>query len=272
MDKKAIFKKGSTTYYYSSLFFPPDVKEHVFNIYAFVRTIDNFVDEKPQQPEKLKQYKRETKKAFEGIFSRNELIDSFVKTAQNHDIPWQWVESFFDSMEADLHKKEYKTFVELETYIYGSADVIGLMMARIMALPREAEKAAALQGKAMQLINFIRDVREDSDLGRQYIPTEDLKRFGLSTLNPKTKTDREAFARLIRFEIERYRKIQDQASVGYDFIPPRYRIPVKTAADLYNWTAKQISTDPMIVFEKKVKPKPWQVIAMVLRNYCTTTP
>ena len=89
-----------------------------------------------------------------------------VELMNKYQFEPQWIEAFLDAMEADLHKKTYHTIDELLAYIYGSAEVVGLMMAQIMNLPESSWEAAKAQRKAMQLINFIRDIAEDNQLGR----------------------------------------------------------------------------------------------------------
>ncbi len=267
MNKAGIFKKGSTTYFYSSVFFPPTIREDVFTLYAFVRTADDYVDTIPQQTQKFLQFKQDTVHAFSGKKIHNQIISDFIQLCRNAGITQEAVFAFFDSMEADTKKTTYKTYKDLQKYIYGSASVIGLMMAKLMRLPKESYYAAQKQGESMQLINFIRDIKEDIALGRTYIPQEDLKRFSLNSVEPKTEEQKKQFKRLIHFELKRYYKTQKEAEKGYKHIPPRYRIPVMTASDMYNWTARQIEKDPLVVFKGKVKPKPIRVILRLLRNY-----
>lgn len=269
MNKNTIFKKGSTTYYYSSLFFPAEMRQDVFTLYAFVRTADDYVDAIPQQIKAFNNYKTDTYKSMKGTRINNPIISEFTELATKAGITSEMINAFFDSMEADTKKNNYSTYFELQRYIYGSASVIGLMMAKIMKLPAKAYDTAKKQGEAMQLINFIRDIREDIDLGRTYIPSADLKKFKVSTLSPTTDKEIESFSKLVRYEIDRYFTIQEEASKGYSYIPYRYRIPIMTAASIYNWTARVIYKNPMIVFSQKVKPKPIQVIFAVFKNYFT---
>lgn len=267
MNKSTIFKRGSTTYYYSSLFFPPDIRDDVFTLYAFVRTADDFVDEIPQQIVQFQDFKKQTRRAFKGDAVTNPLITDFVLLSKRVGITQEMVEAFFTAMEADTKKTSYPTYKDLQQYIYGSASVIGLMMACIMKLPPESHTAAKKQGEAMQLINFIRDIKEDLDLGRVYLPKADIDKFQVTQIPPKTEEGKRKFIHLVRFEINRYRKIQEEAQKGYHFIPPRYRIPVMTASSLYNWTAQKIEKDPLAVFQKKIKPSKFRVIVTFLKNY-----
>lgn len=264
---RKIFKKGSTTYYYSSLFFPAPIRQAVFAFYAYVRVADDYVDSIPQHIAGFDEFCKKTADVFKGKKISNAIIVAFYDVAQIYDIPYDWIVSFLDAMRADTKKNTYATFAELEKYMYGSAEVIGLIMAKILKLPREAYPAAKLQGKAMQLINFIRDIDEDLELGRTYLPAADLKKFDIKQLPPRSAAEKKAFCELVHFEIERYRKIQHEAEKGYKYLPAQAFIPIKTASDIYNWTATVIEKNPLIVFEKKVKPRPIQVFLRVFINY-----
>lgn len=266
---KKIFKAGSTTYYYSSLFFPRDAREDISTLYAYVRTADDFVDATPQDISGFNTFCKKTDSIFAGKQVDHPIIQAFHEMAVRNSIPYEYVLSFLEAMRADTQKTTYNTFAELETYMYGSAEVIGLMMCKILKLPEASYAAAQKQGKAMQLINFIRDIQEDITLGRQYIPTEDMRKFGLSSLSPKTEQEFTAFKKLVSFEIEKYLIIQKEAEKGYRYIPKRYLVPIQTAAAMYNWTAQQIQKNPLLVFQKKVKPTPAQIIVSVLARYIT---
>ncbi len=261
----SIFKKGSKTYYFSSLFFPKKIREKVTTLYAYVRTVDDFVDTVPPNKESFISYKKDTQKAE----SSNEIVNNFLILAKENGFQKDWIDAFLSAMEHDLNTSTYDTFKELESYIYGSANVIGYMMSALMNLPEKAFIYAGLQGKAMQLINFIRDIKEDTDLGRTYIPLKDMELYNVSSLQPKTSDEQYNFSRLIQFEIERYYRIQEEAQKGYMYIPKQYLIPIKTAADLYKWTAKKIYANPMIVFEKKVKPSKLYMTRTIITNYIT---
>jgi len=258
------FKKGSRTYFNSSLFFPRIVRERVITLYAFVRTADDYVDAIPQRAEEFREFRRACVRALSGVSSGNLIIDSFAALSERSGFDRAWTEAFLDSMEADLSKKDYDSLEETLAYIYGSAEVIGLFMARIMELDEAASSAARMLGRAMQYINFIRDFAEDRGLGRRYLP--------LDGANPAVADEVYArehpaeFAAFLRGHLERYRGWQKEAVAGYAFIPRRYRIPVASAADMYWWTAGRIERDPLVVFDRQVKPSRLRILLAVFRN------
>ena len=258
------FRTGSRTYYNSSLFFPDGVKKDVHVLYGFVRVADNFVDQIPQDRPGFLDFRERYRKAIAGEPAGDEIIDSFVELAKRKSFDRAWIDAFLHSMELDLTKHVYLTLDETLEYIYGSAEVIGLFMARILDLDRASYAAAEYQGRAMQYINFIRDIDEDRALGRTYLPLEDSGFSSLSREAAEAAPDR--FCAFIRKQIKRYTEWQRIAEEGYRYIPKRYRIPIKTASDMYNWTAMRIEKDPFVVFGRQVKPATSRVLLTALLN------
>lgn len=280
-----IFEKGSTTYYWSSKFFPRAIRDDVFKLYSFVRVADDYVDQVPARPEKLTILRESWQAAvsdmgFDTLPSTTDTLDervikNIVYVHQKYDFDPRWVVAFFDSMQMDIEQRRYETLDDVLRYVYGSAEVIGLMMARVMGLPAEAYEAACLQGRAMQWINFLRDIAEDNSLGRCYIPSDDLERFGLTDVSKElAHKNVENFSQLMRFELDRYNQWQSEANKGLVYIPRSLRVPLQTARDMYNWTAQQIAANPVLVFEKKLKPRKRRVVivailnAILLKNSC----
>ncbi|MDD5066675.1 MAG: phytoene/squalene synthase family protein [bacterium] len=263
----SIFKKGSKTYFYSSIFFPKKVKEDVFTLYSFVRTADDFVDSVPQQKKGFIQFKKNYEKAIQGKRSGDLVIDGFCGLCRRMDFRREWIRLFLKAMEMDLFKKRYFTLAETKEYMVGSAEVIGLMMARIMGLPDRSFSRARLLGRSMQYINFIRDIREDRSLGRTYLPLAELKKAGLKSLEYQDIIrEPEKFRKFIQSQLDIYSRWQKEAEKGYRYIPKRYLVPVKTASEMYQWTAETIRKDPFVVFRKKVKPPFMLILYHVIRN------
>lgn len=269
--EKRIFKQGSTTYYWSSSFFPKSYRKDIFALYSFVRVADDYVDEQPLQPQKLLNLESMYLNAindptFEVITHSwddldTRVIKNIVRLAHKYKFDQKWVESFFWSMKQDIDPGSYATLEDSLRYVYGSAEVIGLMMAKIMGIKEEAYDYAKAQGRAMQWVNFIRDIAEDNQLGRLYFPKEDLKKYKLKDLSKETALEQKAdFIRFMQFQIKRYHKWQTEAEEGMQYIPLRLRSPLKTANEMYQWTAAQIAKDPLIVFDKKVRPGKFRVL------------
>jgi phytoene synthase len=261
------FKAGSKTYFNSSLFFPRKVREDVFALYGFVRVADNFVDCVPQDAEGFRGFRRRYERALEGTTVGDPIVDAFVELAGRKEFDPAWTTAFLHSMELDLTKQSYDTLEETLEYIYGSAEVIGLYMARILELPERSHRHAERLGRSMQYINFIRDIDEDRRLGRRYLP---LAGTPLTSLEEEhVRRHPEEFNAFLRHHLEHYRRWQREAEEGFRYIPRRSRIPIKTASDMYNWTARTIEADPMVVFRRKVKPSRGRIFARILVNTLT---
>lgn len=268
----SIFRSGSRTYFYSSVFFPGEVRDDVFKLYAFVRVADDFVDQVPQDVEGFDRFVARYRSAAAGEPVGDEVIDGFVELARRRSFEPAWIDAFLAAMRQDVDTSAYESIEEVKAYMYGSADVIGLMMARVLDLPEASHPTAQRLGTAMQYLNFLRDVDHDQQLGRTYVPRDVLRRHGLAS--PKrsdASAQPEAFRAMMRAEVRRYLRWQAEAELGYKYLPRRYRIPIQTAADMYVWTALQIDEEPMRVFERQIKPSVWQIVKRVVRNAVRAT-
>jgi phytoene synthase len=263
----SIFKKGSKTYYYSTLFFPKKVKNDVFILYSFLRKADDYVDQVPQDAEGFYQLRDRYYHARDGTTTGDVVVDSFVELVERKKLKDEWIDAFLASMAMDITRSTYQNLDELLKYLYGSSEVVGLFMARILDLPPESYTAARHLGRAMQYINFIRDIDEDLELGRVYFPQEDLKHFNITSLEEEeARRNPDGFRGFVRKQLDTYQSWQDKAEKGFTYIPPRYLIPIKTASDMYKWTARQIEEDPFVVYQRKVKPSASKIVSNVVSN------
>jgi phytoene synthase len=157
---------------------------------------------------------------------------------------------------------------ELQSYMYGSAEVVGLMICACVGLDSRAYPTARMLGRAMQYANFLRDIAEDLTLGRQYIPQEIVEQHGLSDLSEaSTERDGVGFRHLYAAEERRYRSWNASAMVGFAFLKVPIRIPVATATKMYEWTIQTIAKNPYSVYTKKVKPSKARVLLSILENW-----
>ncbi len=260
---EATTKKASKTFYLASLLFPKEVREDVFILYSFARIEDDYIDSNPSDFKSFNAYVDLTKQAFNGKKVENPYINAFVKMATRRSINISYIDDFFKTQYMDYHKKEYKTIEELEQFTYGVAEVIGLMMCQIMEIPKKAFPFAQKLGRAMQLLNIVRDISEDARMHRNYIPQEDLKRFGIiknliSQNNPNDVNN------LIRFEVARIITLLKEAEKGFTYIPNSYLLPIAVSSDLYKKTAYIIEKNPQVIFQKKIKPGTCTILNTVI--------
>lgn len=271
MQQRQLFKESSRTYYGASRLFPRDIRQDITTLYAYVRTADDFVDDTPQDPDGLNEFRAATHRAWSGEAVEEDRIADFVTLAQRAGFERDWVDAFLDAMEQDLDKQAYATMAETKDYMYGSAEVIGLMVSRVLGVDPAYDEQARLLGRAMQYCNFIRDIAEDNRLGRQYLPTEELEKHGLPDLREATARDhQDAFQAFVRAQVEQYRHWRTQAAEGFPAIPWRARIAVKTASRCYRGTADRIADDPFVVYRSTVKPSTpriaWHALLAVMER------
>jgi 15-cis-phytoene synthase len=264
---KNIFRNGSKTYYTSSLFFSKKINHEVLILYSFLRTADDYVDLIPQQKDEFFKFKSQILDSIEGKIVDNQIAMDFAELFHRKKFEKEWVISFFEAMESDLGKVNMKTLKETEKYMYGSAEVVGLFMAKILDLEKDSYKYAKLLGKSMQYINFIRDFKEDLSLGRTYLPLDEAKKFNLDNLKISTvEKNKEYFEMFIKKQIDHFFLWDRQAREGFKFIDKKNLIPIKTAQDSYLWTAKKIYNDPLIILRKKIKPSKLRIIMFAFKN------
>jgi phytoene synthase len=263
--------RHSKTFYFAARAFPREVRNDVFVLYAFVRTVDDFVDQAPPLRKEFEDWRQRTRSAFSSFSPlptdpADPVIRAFRDMCLRREIPLSWVEDFFASQELDMDTSSYATFSDLERFIYGVADVIGLMMCRIMGVPDEGLVAGRLLGKSMQLINIFRDIAEDAAIGRVYIPREDLTRFGLSSPIPSTPEERGRFSEMMLFQLARYDAIRAEAERSFPLIPAANRKVIRATDAVYRHLASVFRKDPLIVLERKVKPSRLRILGTVLKH------
>ena len=267
-DPESIFQKGSTTYYHSTKLFPTKIRKDVTTLYCFVRVVDDFVDAVPQDLESFNNFKSDYYKALSGKEVNNSIISNYIELSYRKGFEAEWTDAFLKSMEMDTYKSEYNNLGELNDYLYGSSEVIGLMMNKVMDIDERAHDSARYLGKAMQFINFIRDIDEDLDLNRTYFPKDTLAKFGLDGLTRgEARRKPKQFRAFVRSQIKVYFDWQKKAETGFVYLPKRMRVAVKTASDMYMWTATKIYKNPFLVYDMQLKPAWNKVLLAGIKNY-----
>ena len=187
---KLVTKSYSTSFSLAVNMLSPIIRSDIYNIYGFVRFADEIVDTfHDYDKEKLMEhFERDYYLSKEFGISLNPILNSFQQTVNKYKIPDEMVQAFLKSMKADLFKTEYQTKAEYDEYIYGSADVVGLMCLKVFVNGNdqmyEALKDAAMRlGSAFQKVNFLRDLKDDYEvLNRSYFPN-----INLGELNAASK-------------------------------------------------------------------------------------
>jgi phytoene synthase len=246
---RAINAHHGRTYFLATRLLAPDQRPSVHALYGFARYADEIVD-RTDDPRPAPERATELDALGAGLaaalgsaetaVARHPVLVAVADTARRHGLDPAHFEAFLASMRMDTEARDYPTYPDLDRYMYGSAAVIGLQMLPVLgtAVPRpEAEPAAAALGVAFQLTNFVRDVGEDLDRGRVYLPADELAAFGVDRAllewcrqagrrDPRVR-------RALAYQVARARAVYRRAAPGIQQLVPRSRPCVRTAYELY---------------------------------------
>lgn len=261
-------KRYGTTYYWSTKVLPSVKRHHVHALYAFCRYADDIVDDLGPAPvadraDALKKFGERFFADLDRGQSDDPVLKAVVHTVRAFDIDVDCFRRFLRSMTMDLTIDRYETWNDLLVYTDGSAAVIGEMMLPILEpLRPEALGHARDLGTAFQLTNFLRDIAEDLDRGRQYIPQADLARFNVDLTTRRCTPD---FVDLMRFEIARCRELYASADLGVGMLPDASARCISAARVLYGRILDGIEAQNYDVFARRVRVPTWRKAAMVAR-------
>lgn len=245
---RRLFAQHGKSYYLATQLLPAPARPHVWALYGFARYADDMVDqlgptgevpgdaamEAEARADRFGRWSAQVMTALGTGQVGDPVTLALLSTMRRHQIPRTHVEAFLEAMRQDLTVTTYATYADLERYMYGSAAVIGLQMLPVLRpLAPEATVHARALGEAFQLTNFIRDVGEDLDRGRIYLPQEDLAAFGVTPQVLRARTVTPAVRELLRFQIERARRLYTFAEPGITMLHPTSRPCVRAAFDLY---------------------------------------
>ena len=265
---KEFNKRHGTTYYWSTRVLPSDKRPHVHALYGFCRYADDIVDDLGPVPVAereavLASFGERFFRDLAAGASNDPVLMAVVDTVRKFPIDPGCFRRFLRSMTMDLTVTSYETWDDLLGYMDGSAAVIGEMMLPILEPRDEAAFGHALDlGNAFQLTNFLRDVNEDLDRGRVYIPQEDVHRFGVD-LSKRSCTPE--FIALMKFEIERCRMLYESADNGIAMLPPRSARCIRAARVLYSRILERIEAQQYDVFAKRASVPTVRKAVMVAR-------
>lgn len=204
---KEISKKSKSSFYYAFNLLPNEKRDAMNTVYAFCRQTDDIIDKENDSDElkyeKLRKWRVEFEKAFTG-HSEYALLNKLGKTISQFNIP---IEPFFElikGMEMDLQNKKYLTFDDLTLYCYRVASTVGLMCIEIFGYKHKSARDFAVDlGIALQLTNILRDIKNDYEKGRIYLPQEDLIKFNYSEKDIRSQSYNENFINLMQYEVNR---------------------------------------------------------------------
>ena len=262
----------SKSFYYSAQMLPREQRWATFALYGFCRHCDNLIDTPRQRSETeiLREIQRLTEEllvAYNTGESQHSIIRAFILVAKVYGIPIAYPLDLLNGVAMDVQKARYKTFDELTLFCYRVAAVVGLMMTYVLGYKDErAFRYAKQLGIAMQLTNILRDVKEDKEMGRIYIPQTDLAQFGVTEQDILDEKMTPQLRSLIKFQIERADRYYTEAIPGISLLKTESQYAVYSAARIYRGILKKIEECDYNPFLSRVFVPSTQKIKILLHE------
>lgn len=245
------------TFYFASHCLPRNTRKHAYAVYAFCRWADNAVDDAVDLAEariRLDQARKALDEAYGNKPVAPGLL-SFRETVNRRQIPQELFQELLEGMAMDLVQNRYANWPELDLYCYRVAGVVGLMMTHIFGFDdRACFTQAKSLGTAMQLTNILRDIGEDDDRGRIYLPLDELAQFGISQEQIHAKTMSDPFRQFMKFQIDRARHHYAEAEAGIPHVlGSTHRMTIRVMGHLYSLILNEIEKLECDIFRTRAR-------------------
>ncbi len=265
----AITKKFARTFYFASHFLPQDKRNAAYSVYSICRLSDESVDTSSEKSreENLIRLKQKIEAAYADSALNDGLLEAFRLTVKNYGIPKKYFDELLKGMYMDLRKNRYENFDELYLYCYRVAGVVGLIMLKIFGYrDGSAENYAEKLGIAMQLTNILRDIKEDLEIDRIYLPRCELEQYGIPEKDLFARQANEKFINLLKFQIARARRYYKESLTGVKLITsPASRFVVLAMNEIYGGILNSIEKNNFDVFARRAYINNAQKIMIALK-------
>lgn len=260
---RAITRYYAKTFYMATRFLPNHKQRSIFAIYGLCRYLDNLVDETmdlmyhkeieiSEVDIKLDEFSAKLIGVYNGEVSDDPILLAFSDTLKKYHIPIELPFELMDGVRSDLTKNRYDNFKELYDYSYKVASVVGLMTSRVFGYNDEKALEYAIDlGIAMQLTNILRDIGEDLERDRIYIPQNELTMFGVTEADLFKENKSDNFLELMKFQIQRARDYYEKADIGIKMLDKDSRLPVYLARYNYSRILDKIEENGFNVFNER---------------------
>lgn len=268
---REIARKRAKNFYYSFLLLENAQRNAMCAIYAFMRHCDDLADDpastnKTQLQQSIAIWRVQLDHTLAGqIDSDNPIWPAFYDSVRRYSIPHRFFHEMIDGITSDIEPRQIQTYEELYQYCYQVASVVGLTVVHIFGFQSvRALLLAEKCGIAFQLTNIMRDVREDAELGRVYLPAEDLARFGVSVEQLRAGPENEPFRQLMRFEGSRARACYQESAPLLDLIQPKSRRSLWALREIYLRLLHRIERANYGVLSRRINVPKRTKIALLL--------
>jgi phytoene synthase len=263
-------RREAKNFYWGFISLPHDQRMAIYALYDFARQVDDEVDGAPRPeliPDRLAAQRERVRRCMRGE-SDDPVMQVLAKAVQRYAIPEEELQALIDGVERDCTQTRYETWEDLRLYCRLVASVVGRMCVRIFGFTDDAALLRADDlGLALQLTNILRDVREDAQMGRIYLPQEDLRRFGISEDALLREQPGEGWNAIVKFESQRARHL---FKTGYEvlrYIPRRPAACVQTMAGIYERLLRKIERDPQLPLRERAALSKREKLQVVVQSW-----
>jgi phytoene synthase len=260
-----VARAQAKNFYYSFLLLSPEKRRAMCAMYAFMRYCDDIADDGGEdRARQIASWREDLQAALESRAPEHPLWPAFTDSVKRYRIPHQYFFEMIEGVSSDLEPRRIQTFDELYDYCYHVASVVGLTIIHIFGFEKpEALTLAEKCGIAFQLTNILRDVREDADNGRVYLPAEDFSRFGVA----ETFAPRERFLELMEFEAGRARDYYRESAPLVEMIHADSRASLRALIGIYSRLVDRIVETNYDVLERRVRVPAWEKTWVVVKAH-----
>ena len=262
--------QSGSSFYYSFLFLPPERRRAITALYAFCREVDDTVDECTDQSIariKLAWWRNEVATMYAGKPS-HPVMQALQPHLATYNLQEQHMQAIIDGMEMDLDQTRYLDYPAMQRYCWHVASVVGILSASIFGVTNPQTLAYAEKlGLAFQLTNIIRDVGEDARKGRIYLPVNELQQFGVTAADLLNARHSEKFEALMRFQVERAKKVYDEAFALLPKEDRRAQRPGLMMAAIYRTVLDEIERDRYQVLNQRISLTPLRKLWLAWKTY-----
>ncbi len=258
---RKIARQRARNFYYSFVLLSRDQKNAMCAIYAFMRFCDDLSDERGATLAAIDAWRSELDRVMAGHPGDHPLWPAFCDAVERYHIPPEYFHEMIQGVSSDIEPRRIETFDQLYRYCYQVASVVGLTTIHIFGFDSpEALPLAEKCGIAFQLTNILRDVREDAENGRVYIPGEDLRGF-----DTDLSTHDERFVSLMRFEAQRAREYYDTSRSLIDLVHRRSRPSLWALIQIYRRLLERIEGSNFDVLTRRISLPTWEKLSIIAR-------
>jgi len=264
---RQVARSRARNFYYSFVLLSRPQRSAMCAIYAFMRYCDDLSDEPGATRSAIHRWRAELDEALEGRFSHHPVWPAFQDAVKRYAIPREYFHAMIEGVASDLDPRRFQTFDELYRYCYQVASVVGLTVIHVFGFDSPAALPLAEKcGIAFQLTNILRDIREDLESGRVYLPGEDFRRFGVTEESLRAGNRDAAFLEMMRFEAARARSYYDESRPLLNLVHPKSRPSLAALIGIYSSLLTRIERSNFDVLARRIRLSALQKSWIVARS------